>query len=55
MVVCCPHVSGTHVAILRKVSYKGWIHRDITNFGEPIHSYKIVNFENTSVFSKLSN
>lgn len=30
MVVYCPHISGTHVAILRKVRYKGWIHRDIT-------------------------
>jgi hypothetical protein len=55
MVVYCPYVSGTHATILRKVRYKGWIHRDITKIFKPMHSYKILNFKNTSVFLKLSN
>jgi len=33
------HVSATLVAILREVSCKEWIYRDITNVCETMHRY----------------
>ena len=42
-----PHVSATHVAILREISYTGWVHRDITNVCELMNRYKILSSKNT--------
>jgi len=40
------HVLVTHVAILREVRYKEWIHRDTTEVCVQMHRHKILNFTN---------
>jgi hypothetical protein len=44
------HVSATHVAIFREVHYKEYIHRNITDFLEPMHRYKILSFKDNARF-----
>ena len=44
------HASLTHVAFLREVHYKGQVRRNIAEVFEPMHSYKILNFKNTTWF-----
>jgi hypothetical protein len=38
------------VAFLREVHYKGQVRRNIAEVFEPMHSYKILNFKNTTWF-----
>jgi hypothetical protein len=45
--VCLLHVPATLMTILRKVRYRGWIYRDITEVHEPMHRYKVPCFKNT--------
>jgi len=40
------HVSATHVAIFREMSYTAWLHRDITNVCELMNRCKIPSSKN---------
>lgn len=42
--VCLLHVSATLMTILRKVRYRGWTYREITEVHEPMHVY-VLNFK----------
>ena len=44
------HVTATHVVIFMEVHYKEYIHRNITDFLEPMHRYKMLNFKDNARF-----